>query len=241
MPRPPASPPRRHEMPDMPSGLVENLPEDGASQVEGDAQPLTSAQVKAGQRHRGWLPRLTTGTGAFNIIGPRRWYYIVSTALVVLSILFMVVRGFNLSIDFVGGTQITFTPTGTVQTTDVAAVVQNAHRRAGRPGGHRRQERPGQHALADPGADQRGLLRPDHHVPSDRAAIGLQRVGYLGERDLHQGADRGPGVPRRGRGVHLDPLRETCGRRCRRVRPARPGGHGRRLRAGRDSRSPRRP
>ena len=94
--------------------------------MEGDAQPLTSAQVKAGQRHRGWLPRLTTGTGAFNIIGPRRWYYIVSTALVVLSILFMVVRGFNLSIDFVGGTQITFTPTGTVQTTDVAAVVQDA-------------------------------------------------------------------------------------------------------------------
>jgi preprotein translocase subunit SecF len=91
-----------------------------------EVKPLTAAQMKASQRHRSWLSRLITGTGAFNIIGHRRWYYVFSTTLVVLSILFMILRGFNLSIDFVGGTQLTFTPTAPVATTDVAQVVQGA-------------------------------------------------------------------------------------------------------------------
>jgi preprotein translocase subunit SecF len=78
------------------------LPESGA--------PITALATKAATRHHNVFSRLSTGTGAFNVIGHRKSYYIFSSTLIVLSILFMIVRGFNLSIDFVGGTQLTFHP-----------------------------------------------------------------------------------------------------------------------------------
>jgi preprotein translocase subunit SecF len=122
-------------MPETPADLAEITPDDGtsatgadtaASAAAGGGLPLTGVQLKAAQRHHSWLSRLTTGTGAFDIIGHRRWYYIFSATVVVLSILFMILRGFNLSIDFVGGTQLTFTPTSPVSTSQVAEVVQTA-------------------------------------------------------------------------------------------------------------------
>jgi preprotein translocase subunit SecF len=110
-----------------PDDLTGPVPDEGTTVAVAEvAQPLTAAQMKASQRHRSWLSRLTTGTGAFNVIGRRRWYYVISSTIVLLSIVFMIVRGFNLSIDFVGGTQLTFTPTGPVSTADVAEVVQTA-------------------------------------------------------------------------------------------------------------------
>ncbi|MTD16363.1 protein translocase subunit SecF [Nakamurella sp. YIM 132087] len=71
---------------------------------------LTSdeAAVPAPKRSGTFLGRLSTGTGAFDILGPRRWYYIASLVLVVLSVLFIVIRGFNFGIDFAGGTRFTF-------------------------------------------------------------------------------------------------------------------------------------
>jgi preprotein translocase subunit SecF len=113
-----------------PADLAEIALDDGTSAsgavVAGSGQPLTPAQMKDAHRHRGWLSRLTTGTGAFDVIGHRRWYYVFSATVVVLSILFMILRGFNLSIDFVGGTQLTFTPSSPVSTSQVAEVVQSA-------------------------------------------------------------------------------------------------------------------
>ena len=53
-----------------------------------------------------FISRLTTGTGAFDIIGKRRYYYMFSTFLVVASILLIVIRGFNLGTDFAGGTTL---------------------------------------------------------------------------------------------------------------------------------------
>lgn len=61
-------------------------------------------QVRSGS----WLGRLSTGTGAFDILGKRRWYYGVSLVLVVLSIALIIIRGFNFGIDFAGGTRFTF-------------------------------------------------------------------------------------------------------------------------------------
>ena len=72
--------------------------------------PITAQATKAATRHHSLLSRLSTGTGAFNIIGHRKSYYVFSSVLIVLSVLFMLIRGFNLSIDFVGGTQLTFHP-----------------------------------------------------------------------------------------------------------------------------------
>ncbi|TNC26427.1 protein translocase subunit SecF [Amycolatopsis alkalitolerans] len=50
--------------------------------------------------------RLYVGTGAFDIVGKRKRWYLVFAALVIVSIAAIGVRGFNFGIEFVGGTQI---------------------------------------------------------------------------------------------------------------------------------------
>jgi preprotein translocase subunit SecF len=54
----------------------------------------------------GLFHRLYTGTGAFDLVGKRKRFYIFFGALVLVCIVGMVVRGFHFTIDFVGGTQI---------------------------------------------------------------------------------------------------------------------------------------
>jgi preprotein translocase subunit SecF len=54
----------------------------------------------------GTLGRLYTGTGAFDIVGRRRIWYALSGLLVVICLVSILVRGFNLGIDFEGGTRI---------------------------------------------------------------------------------------------------------------------------------------
>jgi preprotein translocase subunit SecF len=67
----------------------------------------------APKRSGSFINRLTTGTGAFDVLGKRRFYYIFSTVLIVASVLFILLRGFNFGIDFKGGTSFTFTlPSG---------------------------------------------------------------------------------------------------------------------------------
>src|SRR6476660_4087082 len=52
--------------------------------------------------------RLYTGTGAFDIVGRRKLWYVAFSLLVLVCLASMVFRGFNLGIDFTGGTQIQF-------------------------------------------------------------------------------------------------------------------------------------
>jgi preprotein translocase subunit SecF len=85
------------------------------STVPGPKPPAT--------HRRSFLNRLTTGTGAFDIIGHRRTYYIVSLVLVVLSIALIIIRGFNFGIDFAGGTRIQFPATSSISTEQVAQAV----------------------------------------------------------------------------------------------------------------------
>ncbi|MGH3983100.1 MAG: protein translocase subunit SecF [Pseudonocardiaceae bacterium] len=54
----------------------------------------------------GTLGRLYSGTGAFDIVGRRRIWYVLSGLLVVVCLLSILLRGFNLGIDFEGGTRI---------------------------------------------------------------------------------------------------------------------------------------
>ncbi|HZA16554.1 MAG TPA: protein translocase subunit SecF [Pseudonocardiaceae bacterium] len=54
----------------------------------------------------GTLGRLYSGTGAFDIVGRRRIWYVMSGVLVVVCLLSILLRGFNLGIDFEGGTRI---------------------------------------------------------------------------------------------------------------------------------------
>ena len=79
-------------------------------------------------RQAGFLSRLSTGTGAFNILGRRKVYYIVSSVLVVASILLIVFRGFHYGIDFAGGTTLTFQPvdSASVSNSQIAQTVTSA-------------------------------------------------------------------------------------------------------------------
>lgn len=54
----------------------------------------------------GTLGRLYSGTGAFDIVGRRRIWYVLSGLLVAVCLLSILLRGFNLGIDFEGGTRI---------------------------------------------------------------------------------------------------------------------------------------
>ncbi|OJV30968.1 MAG: protein-export membrane protein SecF [Actinobacteria bacterium 69-20] len=91
-----------------------------------EVAPVSVQQAKAATQHHGLISRLSTGTGAFDILGKRRWYYIFSSCLILLSILFILVRGFNFSLDFVGGTQLTFQKVPAATTVQVADVLHKA-------------------------------------------------------------------------------------------------------------------
>lgn len=54
----------------------------------------------------GALHRLYTGTGAFQIVGKRKRWYLAIAVLFVVCAASIGLRGFNLGIDFIGGTQI---------------------------------------------------------------------------------------------------------------------------------------
>jgi len=70
----------------------------------------------------GVLNRLYTGTGAFDIVGRKRIWYIAFSVLVLVCIGSMVLRGFNLGIDFTGGTQIQFPAKTAAAPADVESV-----------------------------------------------------------------------------------------------------------------------
>lgn len=63
----------------------------------------TSAPAK-----RGLFTRLYTGTGAFDVVGRRKTWYVAFGVLVLICVGSIVFRGFNLGIDFTGGTQVQF-------------------------------------------------------------------------------------------------------------------------------------
>jgi preprotein translocase subunit SecF len=73
----------------------------------------------------GTLGRLYSGTGALDVVGRRRIWYSVSGVLVAICILSMLLRGFNLGIDFEGGTRVQLPAqgaTGAISTQQVERV-----------------------------------------------------------------------------------------------------------------------
>ncbi|HEY2723238.1 MAG TPA: protein translocase subunit SecF, partial [Pseudonocardiaceae bacterium] len=60
----------------------------------------------------GTLRGLYTGTGSFDIVGHRKRWYIASGLLVTICVLSILLRGFNLGIDFEGGTSVQMSSQG---------------------------------------------------------------------------------------------------------------------------------
>ena len=88
------------------------------------ATELTASSA-AGQPHHGFLSRLYTGTGAFEVVGRRRLWFGISGAIVAVAVLSILLRGFTFGIDFNGGTTVSMPAAGsagTVQTSQVSEV-----------------------------------------------------------------------------------------------------------------------
>lgn len=75
-------------------------------------------------RH-GFFHGLYTGTGAFNIIGRRKVYFLITGVIMAIAILGILVRGFTLGIDFAGGTRVEF-PAGDVSVSEAEEVFSDA-------------------------------------------------------------------------------------------------------------------
>ncbi|GAC68832.1 protein translocase subunit SecF [Gordonia soli] len=71
---------------------------------------------------RSFLSRLYTGTGAFEVIGKRRMWYLVTAAILLVCVLSIVFRQFTLGIEFEGGTQVSIPVSSGITTEAVEGV-----------------------------------------------------------------------------------------------------------------------
>jgi preprotein translocase subunit SecF len=77
----------------------------GVEELGTDAEGNTKVAAKPGKKES-VFHRLYVGTGAFDVVGKRRRWYIFFSALVLVCLASMIFRGFNIGIEFEGGTQI---------------------------------------------------------------------------------------------------------------------------------------
>ncbi len=78
--------------------------------------------VERPTKRRGTLAGLYTGTGAFEIVGQRKRWYIVTAMIVLLALGSMLLRGFTWGIDFEGGTRIQMPVVADASTEEVETV-----------------------------------------------------------------------------------------------------------------------
>lgn len=58
------------------------------------------------EKQHSFLTRLYTGTGALDVIGNRRRWYLITAGILLVALLAIAIRGFSFGIDFEGGTRI---------------------------------------------------------------------------------------------------------------------------------------
>ena len=68
--------------------------------------PALDATESATLPHHSFFVRLYTGTGAFEVIGKRKMWFIISGAIVAVALGAILIRGFTFGIDFEGGTKV---------------------------------------------------------------------------------------------------------------------------------------
>jgi preprotein translocase subunit SecF len=89
-----------------------------------EAPDLEAASSDA-PRH-GFFTRLYAGTGAFDIIGHRKTWFILTGVIVAIAIAAIAIRGFTFGIDFKGGTTVSMPATGDVTVQQVEDVYSEA-------------------------------------------------------------------------------------------------------------------
>ena len=89
---------------------------------------VTTEALEAGEAtlpKHGFLNRLYTGTGAFEVIGKRKLWFAISGAILLISIGAILLRGFTFGIDFEGGTKVSM-PAGEATSQQVEDVFSQA-------------------------------------------------------------------------------------------------------------------
>ncbi|MGB3444605.1 MAG: protein translocase subunit SecF [Actinophytocola sp.] len=73
---------------------------------------MAANDTQAPAKKEGLFHRLYVGTGAFDVVGKRKRWYIFFAALILVCLVSIIFRGFNLGIDFTGGTRISLPAQG---------------------------------------------------------------------------------------------------------------------------------
>jgi preprotein translocase subunit SecF len=76
------------------------------------ANETVSEEKSSAKKHEGVFRRLYTGTGAFDVVGKRKRWYVFFAILILVCLTSIIFRGFNLGIDFTGGTRISLPADG---------------------------------------------------------------------------------------------------------------------------------
>ncbi|MDV7086043.1 protein translocase subunit SecF [Rhodococcus sp. IEGM 248] len=106
--------------------MSESTTSQSASQTDPESSLSDSGVNQSSMPQHSLLSRLYTGTGAFEVVGRRRFYYILTGTIVLISLLSILVRGFTLGIDFEGGSRIQFPAGGGVENSQVEEVYSEA-------------------------------------------------------------------------------------------------------------------
>jgi preprotein translocase subunit SecF len=73
---------------------------------------VAANEAQAPAKKEGLFHRLYVGTGAFDVVGKRKRWYVFFAVLILVCLVSIVFRGFNLGIDFTGGTRISLPAQG---------------------------------------------------------------------------------------------------------------------------------
>ncbi|MGK8500235.1 protein translocase subunit SecF [Nocardia asiatica] len=103
------------------SHTTPSLDKPGATEITDVFEAVTDARPP----QHSFFNRLYTGTGAIDVIGKRRMWYLITAVIVLISLGSIIFRGFNFGIDFEGGSRIQF-PAGNATTTEVEDVYRGA-------------------------------------------------------------------------------------------------------------------
>ncbi len=119
-----AEAPEPEELDDL---AADRTDEDDDVEVPADAGPTR----RAARNSR--LDRLYEGNGGLDIVGNSRRWYAVFGVIVLICLLSMILRGFNFSIDFEGGTSVQFPARGAAGVAQTSQVEQTFDRAVGHP------------------------------------------------------------------------------------------------------------